>query len=122
MDFRFTREQEAFREEVHEFLRIELPSSRHGGGWEEANEEEWSFSRKFVRRLADKGWLGLGWPLEYGGAARPYMDQFILQDELAYWQAPTDWYSIGLGIVGPPLIVFGSEEQKKFFLPRIING
>lgn len=123
MDFRLTPEQLRFQEEVRAFLGENLPAGwGEGPPEEESSEEYWQLSRRFMRKLGERGWLGLGWPRQYGGLARPFMEVFILQEELARWAAPTDHYRIGSGIVAPALMLFGSEEQKGFFLPRLIRG
>jgi 3-oxocholest-4-en-26-oyl-CoA dehydrogenase alpha subunit len=123
VDFRLTDNEKRWQSEVRSFLKENLP---HDWAYTRDSitnrDESWAISREFVRMVGKKGWLGLGWPKEYGGQARPYMDQFLFQDEMSYQAAPTDNYNIGTGIVGPSLMVFGSDEQKKQFLPGIIAG
>jgi alkylation response protein AidB-like acyl-CoA dehydrogenase len=76
--------------------------------------------RKVVATIGKDGWLGLGWPTEYGGQGRPATDQFIFFDETRRAGAPFPFVTINT--VGPTLMRFGSEEQKQFFLPRILAG
>ena len=73
MDFRFTNEQEEFRQEVRRFLDEELPPDWTGlggwigfGGWRPQKEEDYAIHRTFERKLAEKGWLTVAWPKEYG--------------------------------------------------------
>jgi len=117
MDFRFTAEEEAFRREVHEFLEQELSKPEY---------QTWGPSRQFrpefTRMLAQMGWLGVGWPKEYGGLGRPYMQQLIYGEEIMYHRAPTGANVLGQNMVGPALIQVGSDEHKMEFLPRILRG
>src|SRR5213594_1000046 len=123
MDFRFSDEEETFRTEVKEFLRTELPS-----GWDEQFDAEsemgmaaqGDFARQFQKKLADRGWIALPWPKEYGGAGASVMTQMVYNEEMAYSGAPTG-FNMGVAWVGPSLMIYGTEEQKKRFMPRITN-
>lgn len=116
MDFGFTQDEEAFRQEIREFLRQELGLER-----KERTPLE-LFNPDFSRKLAEKGWLGVGWPKEYGGLGRPYTQQLIYGEEMLYYRAPAGAHILALNMVGPTLIAVGSEEQKREFLPRILKG
>src|SRR5262245_65457310 len=76
--------------------------------------------RDLVRQMGADGWLGIGWPKEYGGQGRPATDQFIFFDEVQRAGAPFPF--VTLNTVGPTIMRFGSEEQKSFFLPGILAG
>ena len=76
--------------------------------------------RTLVRKIGGDGWLGLGWPIEYGGQGRSAMDQFILFDEVQRAGAPFPFVTINT--VGPTIMRFGSEAQKQTFLPGILSG
>ena len=121
MDFRFTEEEEAFCKEVQDFLNQEMPP-----GWlvdmyyDGGSEEFHQFGLKMRRKLAAKGWIGLSWPKEYGGQGTPLMKQVILEEELIYRRAP--FYYIETGMVGPLILQFGNEEQKRRFIPPITRG
>lgn len=116
MDFRFTEEEEAFRREVRHFLEQEL----------RPEDQTWGPARSvrpdFTRKLAQKGWLGIGWPKEYGGLGRPYMEQLIYGEEMTYHRAPTGAHILAQNMVGPTLIQAGGDEHKREFLPRILRG
>ncbi|RLC71049.1 MAG: hypothetical protein DRI26_05930, partial [Chloroflexi bacterium] len=119
MDFRFTREEEVFRQTIRDFLQQELPP-----WWEgiEAlgTDEGWAFYRSFVRKMGAKGWLNMHWPKEYGGMSATPMQQLIFTEEMAYHCAPAQ---IDLGPwVGSTIIVHGSDEQKRKYLPGIATG
>src|SRR3989441_2591020 len=123
MDFRFNDEEETFRTEVKEFLRAELPS-----GWDEQFDAEsemgmaaqGDFAKQFQKKLANRGWIALPWPKEYGGAGASVMTQMVYNEEMAYSGAPTG-FNMGVAWVGPSLMIYGTEEQKKRFMPRITN-
>jgi alkylation response protein AidB-like acyl-CoA dehydrogenase len=123
MDFRFTPEEEAFRTEVKEFLRQELPP-----GWESQmdNESEeglilsGDFARQFNQKLADRHWLALAWPKEYGGLGATVMQQVVYNEEMAYASAPTG-FNMGVAWVGPSLMLYGTDEQKAEYLPKITS-
>jgi len=119
MNLKFTQEEEAFRQTIRDFLKEELPSSWEG--FESlATEEGWAFYRSFVRKMGVKGWLNMHWPKEYGGMSATPMQQLIFTEEMAYHGAPAQ---IDLGPwVGSTIIVHGSEEQKRKYLPGIATG
>ncbi|MBE0479817.1 MAG: acyl-CoA dehydrogenase family protein [Dehalococcoidia bacterium] len=116
MDFKFSPTEEAFRQEIREFLRQELGPEYKGRTPHEM------FRPDFSQKLGKKGWLGVGWPKEYGGGGRPYMEQLIYSEEMLYNRAPAAAHILGQNMVGPTLISVGSEEHKKKFLPKILSG
>ena len=120
MRFEFTEEQQRFREELCQFLRAELtpevctenldPSEYSGYRWE--------FVQHFRKRMSDGGYITVGWPREEGGKEMIY--QVILLEELEYHEAPQ--LSPTYTYIPPALILFGTDEQKSFFLPKIRAG
>ncbi len=76
--------------------------------------------RDVVRQIGKDGWLGIGWPTEFGGQGRPATDQFIFFDETRRAGAPFPFVTVNT--VGPTIMRYGSEEQKSFFLPKILSG
>ena len=121
MEFRFTAEQEALRQQLREFLRQELPDDRQVGEDEVGSEEEWQFVRQFQKKLASRGWLVPHWPKQYGGADLGIMEQVVMREETAYNRAPlSDIF--GVNMLGPVLMMFGSEEQKREYLPGIASA
>ena len=76
--------------------------------------------RSVVKQMASDGWLGIGWPTEYGGQGRSAVEQFIFFDESMRSGAPVPMLTINT--VGPTIFEFGSQEQKDFFLPKILGG
>lgn len=125
MDFRYTAEEEAFLKEVHAFLDEVLPSDWMGvdpdGHNEQSSEELHQFDLELRKKLAAKGWLGLHWPKEYGGSEAPPMIKFILEQELIYRGAPY-WAISAALMIGDMVLQFGTDEQKKRFVPPIARG
>jgi 3-oxocholest-4-en-26-oyl-CoA dehydrogenase alpha subunit len=121
MDVRFTPEQEAWREEVRDFLHQEITPAF----LEEVEAEDAAVhygSPAFSRKLAARGWLTLHWPREYGGQERSFIDQAILNEQLGYFQAPVGSHGMAVNQVGVPVILHGTPDQKARFLPRIARG
>jgi alkylation response protein AidB-like acyl-CoA dehydrogenase len=119
VDFKLTPTQEAFREEIRGFLRSELAGEPRG-----VREDGWvvGFSRAFSEKLGRRGWLGLTWPRQYGGQARTVLDRLILTEELLRAGAPVAAHWLGDRQVGPSILRFGTEEQRREILPRITSG
>jgi alkylation response protein AidB-like acyl-CoA dehydrogenase len=123
LDFRFTDEQEAFRREVRDFLEAELGADWSGVDPDSYFEDEnWPRVRQLTAKLAERDWLTLAWPQEYGGQGRPHVEQMIYNEETAYFRAPTRDVTIGTELVGPTLMLYGTDEQKARFLPEIASG
>jgi len=125
MDFRFTAEDETFREEVRQWLKKEIPQrwiELDAGMWEET-EESWALSREFQRKLGLKGWLAPAYPKEYGGLEMSQMRRLILSEELNYNSAPINIEAeISVNWVGSALMLFGTEEQKKKYVTEVAKG
>ena len=124
MDFRFTPEEQAFREEVREFLLQELPPDWEGAdplGGEGGGESAWELGRRITKKLVERKWLAMAWPKEYGGLDASHMQQLIYHEELSYYGVPGGG-GMGVAWVGPAIMLYGTEEQKQRFLPRITEG
>ena len=120
MDFGFTEEQKKLRKEVHEFFVNELPVD-HGSGRVAMTEEQLAFEMELQKKAGKKGYLAPGWSKESGGLGLTDMEQGIVLEETGYWGV--SWPGgQGLRVCGPPLHLFGTEEQKKKFLPPIAKG
>jgi alkylation response protein AidB-like acyl-CoA dehydrogenase len=125
MDFRDTPEEAAFRQEVREFIAREAPKQEGSGDRDIISSYAQVFvqSQQWFKKLSEKGWIAPAWPKEYGGAGMTVMQQFIFNEEVAEARATRPLHlMIGVGMAGPTLIVHGSEEQRKYHLPRILSG
>jgi alkylation response protein AidB-like acyl-CoA dehydrogenase len=128
MDFGFTQEELGFREEVEEFVKRELPP-----GWDDQvvswpgaygtvptfELEFQDITREFKHKLGEKGWNRLSWPEEYGGE-NSVMKAAIVGDVLSYYRAPAG--GVATSIAAPTLLLVGSDDLKKEFLPKIAMG
>ena len=119
MRFTFTDEQNKFRREVRDFLRSELEA---GAFSVDIAGLVGPADQAFSQKMAKKGWLGITWPKEYGGQGRTYVEKMILIEECLRVKAPIGYHFLADRQVGPSLIAFGSDWQKEFFLPKIINA
>lgn len=120
MDLQFSREDETFREEVRAFLQDNLPPRlsekvRTGKRLTKQDMEEWHAI------LNGRGWLANHWPAEYGGTGWSVTQKYIFEVEVALANAPRI-VPFGVSMLGPVLIKYGSEEQKRYWLPRILDG
>ena len=120
MDFEFTDAEVAFRDELNAFLDDELPE-----GWvgpvDESTDEGWELNVRMKRALAQRGYLTMAWPREYGGQdASPFMN-LIFAETMAYRRAPGN-DRFGTRMLGPTLMHFGTEAQKARYLPDIASG
>ncbi len=122
MDFRMSADDEAFRGEVRGFLKQELPPDYEpANGRESVTNEQWAFMRGFTKKLANRGWLTMAWPSEYGGGGATHTRQLVYNEEMNYAGAPMAVGS-GISLTGPTVMVHGTEEQRKQFLPPIAGG
>ncbi len=114
MDFKLTPDEEAFRDEVRAFAKENLsPEARKTPG----------FLGNWLKAVREKRWVGFSWPEEYGGGGGGIMKQVILKEEMAKAGAPPLGLCLmGLQWVGPAIIQYGTEEQKKSFLPDILDS
>ncbi|HRH87121.1 MAG TPA: acyl-CoA dehydrogenase family protein [Rubrivivax sp.] len=120
MDLSFTAEEQAFRDEVRTFLQQKYPRRladkvRTGKRLTKADHEEWHAI------LNARGWLASHWPVEHGGTGWTPVQSFIFDTECALANTPRI-VPFGLSMLGPVLIKFGSEAQKRHWLPRILDG
>ncbi|MBW2622760.1 MAG: acyl-CoA dehydrogenase family protein [Deltaproteobacteria bacterium] len=116
MNFKFSTEEEDFRQEVLGFLdEVLTPEFRE-------SLEGRSYSKEFSMKMGAKGWLSLAWPKEYGGQAKNHMEQLIFNEEMARYRAPLEWHRRASQQHGFAIVLFGTEEQKKYFIPKIASS
>jgi alkylation response protein AidB-like acyl-CoA dehydrogenase len=117
MHIDYTEEQKALRRELRAYFAKLVPPELRG---KVSRMEGGQLYRKIVKQMGDDGWLGIGWPEEYGGQGRSSIEQSIWFDEARRAGAPIPFVTINT--VGPALMQAGTEEQKKRFLPGILAG
>ena len=117
MDFNFTPEQDAFRQEVREFVAREVTAK----GRDRLVTAE-QHDADFYGLLAERGWIGMQWPRQHGGQGRSHVDMSIFYEEMSYGNAPFGRYTGSVVFVGESLTVYGREEQRMEYLPRIARG
>jgi alkylation response protein AidB-like acyl-CoA dehydrogenase len=124
VDFRDTPEEAAFRDEVRTWLAENLISEfaplTHGRGVD--RDEYWDLALTWERKLGEAGWIGLSWPQEYGGRGASFAEQVIFSTEYARADAPIRIGFFGEGLLGPTLVAYGTEAQKRRFLPPILKA
>jgi len=121
MRIAYTDEQQALRQELRAYFeKLMTPERREAMASDSGEYGEGNTYREIVRDLGRDGWLALGWPEQYGGQARPMMDQLIFTDEAAIAGVPVPFLTINS--VAPTIMHFGTEEQKQKFLPGIAAG
>ena len=125
MDFNYSAEDEAFRREFRVWLEENLKDEMRRpqlGFMYEGDEGEWQKRLDWHRNMHASGWIGVGWPREYGGRGVPLLQQLVYGEELGTAHAPDMVNGVGIGMAGPTIMTWGSEEQKGRYLPRILSA
>lgn len=123
MDFDYGPEAEAFRAEVRDWLAENLPAGQEDSIRETfAGDERDTFMRDWEAKLRDAGYIGIAWPEEYGGRGLSTLELLVFNEEMVKARAPQRLNFFGEGLVGPTIMQWGTEEQKKQFLPKILSG
>src|SRR5579859_2443352 len=112
VDLSYSPEDEAFRSKVREWFE----QNRAGRLETHAQRRDWH------RKLYEAGFIGMGWPKEYGGQAAGPMEQAIVGEEMARLDVPGGVNGLGIGFIGPTLIAHGTEAQKQRYIPKILNA
>ena len=122
MEFRFGEQEERLRQEVRAFLQEHLRPTDEIR-WLGYSPEVFEAARAFHKKLAARGWLAPAWPKEYGGLGASIYEQMVFNEELGYANAPdTGIRTFSVGMLGPTLILHGTDEQKREHLPPITAG
>ena len=122
MELTYPPEAEEFRKEIRAWLEENLPEGWFDPDFELSAEERKAFNEEWPRRLYEGGWICASWPEEYGGKALTVMENVVLAEEFARAKAPIRADFFGDTLVGPTILQWGTEEQKKEFLPPIQQG
>ena len=122
MDLTYPPEAEAFRTEIRAWLEEHLPDGWFDDDFELTREERARFNDEWTEKLYGGGWICASWPTEYGGKGLSTMEAVVLNEEFARAGAPLRADFFGDTLVGPTILQWGSEEQKKEYLPKILSG
>src|SRR5918912_563565 len=123
MDLNLTPQEQQFRDEFRDWLASNVPA-----GWEEHarrgedSNERFDFLRAWQKKMYEAGWVGIHWPKEYGGRGATLVEQTIFIEEMARQSAPPLITVLGLSLLGPTLIAYGTEAQKRRFLANILSA
>jgi alkylation response protein AidB-like acyl-CoA dehydrogenase len=122
MDLTYPPEAEEFRTEIRAWLEENLPAGWFAPGFELKGAERARFNDEWIKKLYGGGWICASWPEEYGGKGLSTMENVVLAEEFARAGAPLRADFFGDTLVGPTILQWGTEEQKKEFLPKILRG
>lgn len=114
MDLRWTPEDEEFRQEIRSYLEANVPK--------DVPEEDFPTRREWQAKLAKDRWVAIHWPEEYGGRGASLIQTVIYNEEYARARAPLLPNALGLSLLGPVLMVYGTEEQKNRYLPKVLSA
>jgi len=121
MDLNLTTEELQFRDELRAWLAANI--QKDWNEWREKPiEVSFPYLRAWQRKLQEGRWAAVSWPKEYGGRGASLMLQAIFWEEMARAEAPPMANSLGLGLIGPTIIAYGSEAQKKRYIPKILSA
>ncbi len=122
MDLTYPQEAETFRKEIRAWLEGALPAGWFEPGFSMSSKERQRFNETWTEKLFAGGWICAGWPVEYGGKGLSLMDQVVLNEEFAKANTPLRADFFGDTLVGPTILQWGTDEQKREFIPGILHG
>jgi alkylation response protein AidB-like acyl-CoA dehydrogenase len=117
MDLRWTAEDEEFRAEVRSYLEANVPKE-----WPTDTKERFAALQEWQHKLSDDRWVAIHWPEEYGGRGASLIQTVIYNEEYSRAKGPLLPNGLGLSLLGPVLMTHGNEEQKKRYLPKVLNA
>jgi alkylation response protein AidB-like acyl-CoA dehydrogenase len=122
MDLNYPTETEPFRKEVRAWLEENLPENWFEPDFALTSDERRTFNDSWTEKLFAGGWICAGWPVEYGGKGLTLLQQVVLNEEFAKANAPMRADFFGDTLVGPTILQWGTDEQKREFIPGILQG
>ena len=122
MDLTYPADAEEFRIEIRAWLEENLPNGWFDPGFKMTSDEKAAWNLEWTTTLFEGGWICATWPEEYGGKNLSTMQGVVLAEEFAKAKAPMRADFFGDTLVGPTILMNGTEEQKKYFLPKILDG
>ena len=121
MDLNLTPSEQSFRDEFRAWLKANIPPDWDTSGFDDS-EHRFEYLRAWQKKMYEAGWVGISWPKEYGGRGATLIEQTIFIEEMARAAAPPLINVLGLSLLGPTLIAYGTEDQKKRFLAHILSA
>src|SRR6266851_1182410 len=126
MDFEYSQEQEAFRKEFRGWLEKNLPPELclDDAADDRVASDRETFEKRcaWQKKMNDAGWVAISWPKEYGGRGATLIERVIWEEEYAAARAPVLPANMGLNLVGPTIIAWGTDEHKTDYLPKILSA
>jgi alkylation response protein AidB-like acyl-CoA dehydrogenase len=122
MDLNLSTPELKFRDEFRAWLKANVPADWEKRRNEEEMQAKFEFLRAWQKKMYDAGWVGIAWPKEYGGRGATLMEQVIFTEEMARAGAPHLANVLGLSLIGPTIIAYGTDAQKKRYLPKILSA
>ncbi len=122
MDLTYPADAEAFRAHIRDWLVQNLPEGWFEPGFALTGQQRAAFNESWTEKLFEGGWICAGWPTEYGGKGLSLLEQVVLNEEFARAGAPMRADFFGDTLVGPTILQWGTEEQKREFIPGILRG
>ena len=123
MDLNPTPAEQHFRDEFRAWLHSNIPEEWDASGFhDEDSAQRFEFLRAWQKKMYEAGWVGIHWPKEYGGRGASLIEQTIFIEEMARASAPPLINVLGVSLLGPTLIAYGTEAQKKRFLAKILSA
>jgi len=122
MDLNLTPSELKFRDELRAWLAANVPADWEKRRTEDEMLERFEFLRGWQKKVYQAGWAGVAWPKEYGGRGATLMEQVIFIEEMTRASAPPLANVLGLSLIGPTIIAYGTDAQKKRFLPNILSA
>ena len=122
MDLTYPADAETFRAHIRDWLVQNLPEGWFEPGFALTGQQRAAFNESWTEKLFEGGWICAGWPTEYGGKGLSLLEQVVLNEEFARAGAPMRADFFGDTLVGPTILQWGTEEQKREFIPGILRG
>ncbi len=122
MDLNLTPEEKHFRDEVRAWLQAHVPADWETRRTHDSMQDRFTFLRAWQKQVFEAGWAGISWPKAYGGRGATLMQQVIFTEEMARAAAPPLANVLGLVLIGPTIVTYGTEAQKKRFLANILSA
>src|SRR6202167_880366 len=123
MNFTYSPEDETFRAEVRSWLEANHQfAPRARGPLDGGDDDDWNARLRWHKKLNEGGWAAVHWPKEYGGRGATVMQRLIFREELTRLNLSEPGIGMGIGLLGPTLMHWGNEDQKRRHLPAILRG